>query len=121
MTSSDFVGNDFEYAYAKAFGGEVSGGFDDGGRDVIIPKIGGVQVKASADGAKSFLAVSIKRNQFIPLCVGEPGAQQDMIESLKRFGAWVGNDIPNRVALLTGIAQVRAMIEQAKGGARVRA
>lgn len=114
MTTASFVGDEFETAYAKAFGGTVNGGFNDHGKDVVIPGFGGVQVKASVTGAKEFLKVSLQRKQFIPLCVGEPGAKEEMIASLKEFGAWIGNDISGRKELLVGIAQVRSML-QGKG------
>ena len=115
MTSSDFIGNETEVAFAKVFDGVINGGFGDGGNDVIVPGIGGVQVKSSVTGAKKFLVVSLQRKQFIPLCVGNPGTCDEMVASIKRFGAWVGSDIPGRQSLLEGIAQVRAMILQVKG------
>ena len=114
MTTAAFIGDDFEVAYAKAFGGTVNGGFHDHGKDVVIPGFGGVQVKASVAGAKEFLTVSLKRKQFIPLCVGEPGAKEEMIASLKEFGAWIGSEISGRDQLLAGIAQIRTML-QGKG------
>ncbi|OHA16784.1 MAG: hypothetical protein A3C79_00435 [Candidatus Taylorbacteria bacterium RIFCSPHIGHO2_02_FULL_45_28] len=106
-TTTKFVGDDYEAAYAKVLGGTVNGGLGDGGRDVIVPEIGGVQVKASSAGAKEFLAVSLKRKQFIPLCVGEPSTKEEVLDSLKKFGAWVGKEIPNRAKLLAGISQIR--------------
>jgi hypothetical protein len=117
-TTADFIGDDFETAYAQAFGGTVNGGFNDQGKDVVIPGFGGVQVKASVTGAKEFLKVSLQRKQFIPLCVGEPGAKTEMIQSLKEFGAWFGMEIPNRSQLLAGVAQVRAMLQGERSYAR---
>jgi hypothetical protein len=117
-TSADFIGDEFESAYACAFGGTVNGGFNDHGKDVMIPGFGGVQVKASVTGAKEFLKVSLQRKQFIPLCVGEPGAKAEMLQSLKEFGAWFGMEIPQRAQLLSGVAQVRAMLQGERSYAR---
>lgn len=109
-TSKQFVGDDFEAAYARVLGGMINGGFGDGGRDVIIPEFGGVQVKASPAGAKEFLATSLKRKRFIPVCVGEPGAKDEVVKSLKEFGAWFGKEIPNRNELLKGVSKIRMML-----------
>ncbi len=110
-TSAQFTSDELEQAVAKVLGGKVQGGFGDKGKDVLVPEIGGVQVKSSVTGAREFLGVSLKRHQFIPLCVGEPGAKREMIASLEKYGAWFGNDIPNRVALLSQVAQVRYVIQ----------
>ena len=109
-TSAQFTGDELEYAVAKVLGGTVKGGFGDGGRDVIVPEIGGVQVKNSSVGAMAFLKTSLQKHEFIPMVVGEPGTKHEMLDSLKRFGAWAGNDVPNRVAFLSGVLQVRNMI-----------
>jgi hypothetical protein len=72
-----------------------------------------VQVKSSVTGMMSFLAVAIKfreqRRKFIPLCVGEPGAKEEMVGDLKRYGAWIGKEIPGRNELLPRVAQVRSL------------
>lgn len=115
MTTKMFVGEDFESAYERAFGGRRNGGFGDGGRDILVPGFGGVQVKASPKGAMSFLQESLRRGRFIPLCIGEPGAKEEMLESLKKFGAWVGKEVPGRNELLGGIAQVRAIVGNTEG------
>ena len=107
MTSTDFVGQEFEEAYAKVFEGSIVGGFNDNGHDVAVAGFGFVQVKASVKGLYSFLAESLKRKQFIPVCVGNPGRKNEMLLSLKEFGGWIGRDIPRRAEILLGIAKVR--------------
>jgi len=109
MTSKEFVGDDYEVAYSQAFQGAVVGGFQDRGRDVAVPGYGFVQVKASVMGARSFLSESLRRRQFIPICIGEPGAAGEMVKSLREFGGWVGRDIQHRMEILKGIAEVRRL------------
>jgi len=107
MTSSDFIGDDFEQAYASVFKGAIVGGISDNGHDVAVPGFGFVQVKASVKGLYSFLKESLRRRQFIPVCVGEPGTRVEMFKTLKEFGGWVGKEIPHRLEVLSGIAKVR--------------
>lgn len=109
MFASRLVGDDTENAYAKAFATCVVGGIGDNGRDVetgdsTVPY---VQVKSSIFGLKTFLAESLKRHEFIPVCVGEPGAKEEMLTNLKAFGAWVGQDIQDRFDVMRKVAQVR--------------
>jgi hypothetical protein len=107
--SGNFQGDDVEAAYAAIFGQGINGGFNDHGLDIPTgdTDIPFIQVKSSVVGAKTFLAKSLKMHQFIPIALGDPGAKEEMIESLKKFGGWVGPDIPDREKLLQGIAQVR--------------
>jgi hypothetical protein len=118
MTTAEFCGADFESAYATAFGGSVNGGFNDHGLDVLtgVAGIPAVQVKASISGARNFLAESLKRSRFIPLCVGEPGAKEAMIASLRQYGAWVAMDIPGRQAFMEGVRTVRDICSQPRTG-----
>jgi len=60
-TTTKFVGDEFETAYARLLGGQVVGGLNDGGKDVMVPEIGAVQVKASLAGAMRFLSESLRR------------------------------------------------------------
>lgn len=110
-TSREFVGAELEQAYAKAFGGKVVGGFSDGGVDIATgdENIPAVQVKSSVPFALSFLKESIRRRHFIPVCVGEPSDKEEMLDTLKRFGGYVGRDIPRRGEILDGIARVREL------------
>jgi len=109
--SVEHQGKDVEEAYAAIFNKGINGGFNDHGLDVPTgyEEIPFVQIKSSVDGAMAFLAKSIKLHKFIPICIGDPGAKEEMIESLKKFGGWVGQDIPNRQRLLEGIAGVREL------------
>lgn len=109
--SAEYQGDDVEKAYAEIFGQGTNGGFNDHGLDVPTgdTEIPFIQVKSSVDGAKSFLAKSIKMHQFIPIALGDPGAREEMLDSLKRFGGWVGPDIPGREKILKGIAGVREL------------
>ncbi len=109
MNVSDFIGHDFEDAYAKAFHGAVVGGLQDSGKDIAVPGFGFVQIKASVAGAREFLSRSLKRHQFIPVCVGEPGVASEMIKSLEQFGGWVGREIPHRMDILKGVLQVKML------------
>ncbi|OHA19127.1 MAG: hypothetical protein A2836_00430 [Candidatus Taylorbacteria bacterium RIFCSPHIGHO2_01_FULL_45_63] len=115
---SDFLGKDVEQAYANVFETrEPVGGIDDLGKDVPtgLDDFPFVQVKSSWEGAKKFLAKSVTQGEFIPLCVGEPGTKEEIIESLRRFGAWLAKDIPNRDTLLSQIARLREKIEKQHG------
>ncbi|MDP3661612.1 MAG: hypothetical protein Q8R17_02070 [bacterium] len=112
MTSKEFVGAELEQAYAEVFGGAVNGGWSDGGKDVATndSEIPAVQVKSSVPFALAFLKESLRRRRFIPICVGDPSGKEEMLHSLKKFGGYVGNDIPRRVEILEGIARVRELI-----------
>jgi hypothetical protein len=113
----DFVGQEQDAAYAAAFGAEVVDGYGDEGVDLKIddPEIRGLQIKSSVDGMKRFLAESLKRERFIPICVGEPGAKVEMLESIKQFGGWVGRDIPGRDQILAKIAIIRELCHNKEG------
>ena len=109
MTTREFVGAELEHAYANVLGGRVIGGFNDGGLDVttgdtVVPA---VQVKSSIPIACKFLAESVKRRQFIPICIGEPGTRDDILTSLRKFGAWIENGIPGRDRALVEIGKIR--------------
>ncbi len=110
----EFIGRDAEEVYAKVFGGKIVGGVRDGGKDVSTndPEIPIVQVKSSIDGAKVSVKKSVEFKRFIPIVVGEPGSREEMIESLKKFGAWIGYNIPDRDFYLTAIAKARNMCYQ---------
>ncbi len=103
------IGNDTENAYAKAFGSRVTGGIGDGGLDVPTgdSDVPFIQVKSSVKGLQTFLAESLRRKQFIPVCVGEPGAKEEMLRQLKQHGAWIGSDIRDRLKVTTAVSQVR--------------
>ena len=110
--SAEFVGNELEAAYAEVFRGHIVGGFHDGGVDITTSDedVPTVQVKSSWGFARKFLQVSVQRRRFIPICVGEPADRQTVIDSLKQFGGFIGDDIPgDHGALLEGIAQVRSL------------
>jgi|GEM_PF-1253016 len=109
--SADFVGQELEEAYAAAFAGEIKGGHHDHGRDLKIDdqEVPFVQVKSSLEGAKQFFRESLRREEFIPICIGEPGTKEEMITTIKRFGAWVGREIPGREAIMVKVAQVREL------------
>ena len=109
MTTKEFVGAELEHAYAKVLGGRVIGGFNDGGLDVTTgdSAVPAIQVKSSIPIACKFLAESKKRRQFIPICIGEPGSRDDIITSLRKFGAWIENGIPGRDRALVEIGKIR--------------
>ncbi len=112
MTTRQFIGDDFELAYAKIFNATVVGGIRDGGKDLKLKagSISFVQVKASWSGAFEFLRTMLHRKRFIPLCIGEPSNNADeMIRSIVRYGAWIGQDIPRREELLPAVAQIRSL------------
>lgn len=115
MVSKEFHGAELEEAYAKVIGGRVSGGFNDGGKDIVpddssVPRF---QVKSSVHFAVKFLAESVRRLRFIPMCIGEPGARDEVVGSLRENGAWVGRNIPKRDEILQGIAKARALARRA--------
>jgi threonine dehydrogenase-like Zn-dependent dehydrogenase len=109
MTTREFVGLELEMAYARVLGGRVVGGFDDRGLDVTTcdNSIPAVQVKSSIPLACKFLDESVRRHQFIPVCVGEPGTREAVLDSLRKFGAWIQFGIPGRDRALAEIAKVR--------------
>ncbi len=76
-----------ENAYATAFKTRVIGGIKDCGLDIPTgdSSVPFVQVKSSVRGLVAFLAESLRRKQFIPVCVGEPGARDEMLRHLKTY------------------------------------
>ena len=113
---SNFLGDDVEQAYAELFGAKRVGGVEDNGKDIQtgIEDIPHVQIKSSWDYARKFLTESMRRREFIPLCVGEPGSRDEVVESIREFGAWLAKDIPNRNDLLENIRQVRTLIQRTR-------
>ena len=109
--TAELQGDDVEQAYAEIFGTKVTGGFHDHGKDVLTgdKEIPFLQIKSSPRGAISFLAESVKRKNFIPIAIGEPGTKEEIIESVKKYGGWVGKDEPNRQKILEGIAKAREL------------
>lgn len=108
---AEMQGHELEDAYAKAFFGKAIGGIRDGGVDVLTgdESVPYVQVKSSIASVITFLADSVRFKRFIPVCVGEPGKREEMIESLLKFGIWVGTDIPDRTEILTAVTKVRTL------------
>jgi hypothetical protein len=106
---SRMTGDDTENAYANVFGTKVMGGIGDGGLDVSTgdSSVPFVQIKSSIKGLQTFLAESLRRKHFIPVCVGEPGAKEEMLRHLKVYGAWIGSDIQDRMRVSTAVCQVR--------------
>lgn len=111
VVACDLLGNDAENAYALAFHGKIVGGLHDGGRDVEIPdrRVRYVQVKSSVAGMMKAFKQALEFHRFTPVCFGEPGSLEEMIESIVKFGAWIGRDIPKRDELLRGALQVRTL------------
>lgn len=111
MTTREFVGAELERAYAKVFGGQVIGGFNDRGLDVTTGDhtIPVVQVKSSIPMACRFLAVSEQRRRFTPVCIGEPGSREHILVSLKQFGGWIECGLPGRDRALAEIRRIRTL------------
>lgn len=110
--TSDFVGTELEQAYAKVMGWRITGGVGDGGKDLATdtPAIPHVQAKSSVQGAMDFLKESARRRQFIPICIGDPGKPEEVVTWLKRFGTWVGYEIPGREQLSREVHQFRRVL-----------
>ncbi len=110
-TVTQMLGDDTEHAYDALFGGRTVGGFGDSGLDILTGDntIPFVQIKSSAFGLKAFLAESLRRKKFIPVCVGEPGPKKEVLRHLTEYGAWIGTDIPGRDKLKSAVAQVRSL------------
>ncbi|KKU60242.1 MAG: hypothetical protein UX81_C0002G0039 [Parcubacteria group bacterium GW2011_GWA2_47_12] len=115
MVSKEFHGAELEQAYAKVIGGRMSGGFNDCGKDIVpddssIPRF---QVKSSVHFAVKFLAESVRRFQFTPICIGEPGKRDEVADSLRENGGWVGRNIPRREEVLQGITKAKGLARRA--------
>ncbi len=125
---SDVEGNDLESAYSEVFGTRSVGGLKDGGRDVStgLREAPFVQIKSSWAEGRKFLARSLQYAQenggrsqnFIPICIGEPGSKDEVEASIIEFGGWVAMDIPDRAKILANIKLAREMILQAEKGKR---
>jgi hypothetical protein len=115
--SIDSKGNNLEQVYADLLGGEVTGGINDEGVDIFLKEINKydisvVQVKSSQIEARKFLLESIKRNEFIPILVGDPGryTKDEILKSLHENGAWIGFDEDNRQGFMNNVRVVREHI-----------
>ena len=109
----DFIGRDIEEVYAKLFGaGKPVGGLRDGGKDIPtgLKDMPFVQTKGSIQEAYKFSEKSKEFGRFIPICVGEPGTKEEVVESLRSYGAWFEKDIPHRQELLQEYRKRRAEI-----------
>jgi len=102
-------GEELEGAYAREFHGVVIGGIRDGGLDVLTgdSRVPYVQIKSSFKGLQAFLADSLRFKRFIPVCLGEPGKREEMIEHLLEYGIWIGSDISDREKIKRAVNQVR--------------
>lgn len=116
--NAKFYGDDVEQAYAKLFGTKPTNpDLDAKGLDIPTgnPEIPYVQVKSSLVGARKFFLESLKRKKFIPIVIGEPGTKEEVIESIKEFGGWVGKDEDGREKFLQNILGVRNKIDELNG------
>lgn len=105
------VGAELEQAYARQLGWRVNGGFGDGGRDLVGPMGEAIQVKSSVHHAIAFVRESLRRREFIPVVVGEPGERSEMLESIKKFGAWINPGLRRQhPGFLAGMQQLRTML-----------
>lgn len=111
--TKEFVGTELEEAYAKVMGWRVRNlGINDGGKDLAtdIPVMPFVQAKSSIPLAMKFLKRSARFRRFIPLVLGDPGKPDEVLEHLKRFGAWIGYEIPGREQLCKEVHQLRQIL-----------
>ncbi len=109
--SAEFRG-ELEKVYAKILGGRLVGGYRDGGTDVILDdntELPFVQVKSSWPIAEEFLGESIRRNEFIPIVIGDPGqhTKDEIIACVVENGGFAGLDVPNPKRIVAGIKIVR--------------
>lgn len=111
--STDFMGEELEDAYAKILEGISTGGYDDAGKDVVIdePGIPYIQVKSSIPKAIAFLAEGVRRKRFTHIVVGEPGGKDEMLDTIRKYGGWVGHNVPDRERYLESISKAREMCE----------
>ena len=124
--SAEFRGKlEEEYAkHLKKYGAEVVGGFGDGGKDVSVEDFPGVtifQVKNSWRYAAEFLDLSIRKfKTFIPIAVGDFGKDtpEQILNSIKENGGYVGFDEPQRELHLKLISATRDLI--LKNGGRIK-
>lgn len=112
--SEESRGRELVLAYQEILGGEYFDGEHDGGCDLVLdnPHLP-VQVKSSWNRkSQDFLAEAIRRRTFIPMLIGDPGQhkREEIIGSIIEHGSWIGDDIPNRTALMHNIEKVREVI-----------
>jgi len=115
---SDFVGEETTKAYAEILDGRIIDRENDEGKDLEFRdgnRLVRIQIKSSYEYFKKFLAKSLHKAEFIPLCFGEPGSKEEIIKSLRRYGAWIEKDFPNRQEILEGVAKVRKLCYAGKG------
>jgi hypothetical protein len=111
--TKEFVGTELEEAYAKVMGWRVRNlGVNDCGKDLAtdIPVMPFVQAKSSIPLAMKFLKESIRVHEFIPLVLGDPGKPDEVLDYLKRFGTWIGYEIPGREKLCKEVQQLRRIL-----------
>jgi hypothetical protein len=65
---------------------------------------------------KRFLAKSLERKEFIPIVVGDFGqySRDEILDSIRKNGGWVGPDVPDREKTIEGINRIPTTSSQAK-------
>jgi hypothetical protein len=121
--SVESKGANLEQVYATLLGGKVFGGVGDGGLDIVLednPNVPILQVKSSQAAAKAFLAESLRKMEFIPIVVGDPGrfAKEEILKSLFENGAWAGFDEVDREKFIDSVRKIRDHILNNGGNAK---
>lgn len=121
--SVESKGANLEQVYATLLGGKIVGGIGDGGLDIVLeddPNVPILQVKSSQEAAKAFLSESLRRMEFIPIVVGDPGrfTKKEILKSLSENGAWVGFDEIDREKFIISVRKIRDHILNNGGNAK---
>ena len=121
--SVESKGANLEQVYATLLGGKIIGGIGDGGLDVLLednPDVPILQVKSSQEAAKVFLKESLRKMEFIPIVVGDPGrfTKEEILESLSKNGAWAGFDEIDREKFIDNVKKTRDYIFSNGGNAK---
>ena len=78
-------------------------------------------VAESLQQLRYYMCQAIRNHKFIPICVGSPGAPEEVIKSLATNGVWVGNDIPNKKMVLEQINEIKTACKPTVSLARLYA
>ncbi len=100
--------------YEKLLGGRIVDGHGDGGKDMVFDKEPGVpiaQIKSSWKHAITSLKLSLCKDKYIPVIVGDPGQipKEEIFESIRNAGGFIGIDVDDVETKLKACSEFREM------------